>query len=72
MIKINKRPLPDGVVIICEADYRGGAVFQMLIEDCCGKCYICEDSIYTAPNVEHRIPHRGNRVICSFQAKDCP
>jgi hypothetical protein len=59
MIKINKRPLPGDVTITCEEDYRSGKVFQMLIEDCHDKCYICEDSVHTAPNVEHRIP--GNR-----------
>ncbi len=63
MIRINKRPLPDGVTITREEDYRGGVVLQMLIEDCRNKCYICEDSVHTAPNVEHRIPHRGEAAL---------
>ena len=58
MIKINKRPLPDGVTIKREEDYRSKVVFNMLIEDCYNKCYICEDSVHTAPNVDHRVPHK--------------
>ncbi|MCL1802825.1 MAG: HNH endonuclease [Eubacteriaceae bacterium] len=60
MIKIRKRPLPEGTKISKEEDYRRGILFQMLVEDCCGKCYICEDSVHTAPNIEHRVSHRGN------------
>jgi hypothetical protein len=63
MIKINKRPLPDGVMIAKDADYRGGTVFRMVTEDCHNKCYICEDSVHTAPNVEHRISHRGDSAL---------
>jgi hypothetical protein len=63
MIKINKRPLPSGVVIARESDYRGGIVFKMLVEDCRGKCYLCEDSVHTAPNVEHRVSHQGNSTL---------
>ena len=63
MILMNKRPLPDGVTISREEDYRSGIVFQMLVEDCHDKCYICEDSVHTAPNVEHRIPHNGDIAL---------
>ncbi len=63
MIKLTKRPLPEGVVIKQESDYRGGVVFKMLTEDCHDKCYICEDSVHTSPNVEHRIPHKGDRAL---------
>ncbi|MDR0380877.1 MAG: HNH endonuclease [Oscillospiraceae bacterium] len=58
MIKIQKRPLPSDVVIKREKDYRSGPVFQMLVADCHNKCYICEDSLHTSPNVEHRISHK--------------
>jgi hypothetical protein len=60
MIKINKRPLPAGVEIKHESHYRSGIVFDLLFEDCFGKCYICEDKTVTSLNVEHRIPHRGD------------
>ena len=63
MIKINKRPLPNHVTITREEDYRSGIVFQMLVEDSRGKCYICEDSVHTAPNVEHRISHKGDLAL---------
>jgi len=53
MIKINKRPLPEGVVIKKENDYRSGIVFRMLTEDCHGKCYICENLVGTDPTVDH-------------------
>ena len=55
MVKINKRPLPAGVKITQPKHYREGIVFKMLVEDCNEKCYICEDSVHTSPNVEHRI-----------------
>ena len=63
MIKINKRPLPNGITIAHENDYRSGVVFQMLVEDCNEKCYICEDSVHTSPNVEHRVSHRNDPVL---------
>ena len=63
MIKINKRPLPSGVTITNEKDYRSGVVFQMLIEDCNKKCYICEDSVHTSPNVEHRVSHKDDPAL---------
>lgn len=64
MIKINKRVLPDGVVIRRDEDYRdGSAVYKMLTEDCHDKCYICEDFVHTAPEVEHRISHKGNLAL---------
>ena len=63
MIKINKRPLPDGVTIKTENDYRSGIVFQMLTEDCYNKCYICEDSLHTATDVEHRVSHGNDPAL---------
>ena len=60
MIMIHKHPLPNEVTITREEDYRSGIVFQMLVEDFHDKCYICEDSVHTAPNVDHRISHGGN------------
>jgi hypothetical protein len=59
MVKLTKRPLPDGVTIDSENDYRKGIVLKTLIEDCHSKCYICEDKP-TNINVEHIIPHRND------------
>ena len=63
MIKINKRPLPSGIIIKNENDYRSDPVFKILIEDFNKKCYICEDSVHTSPNVEHRISHKNNHIL---------
>jgi hypothetical protein len=63
MIQIHKRALPDGVTITKPEDYRSGVVWEMLMDDCHGKCYICEDCVHTAPNVEHRVSHRGNPAL---------
>ena len=63
MIKINKSVLPSNVKINREEDYRSGRIFRLLVEDCHNKCYICEDSVHTAPNVEHRISHKGDIAL---------
>ncbi|MDR1070720.1 MAG: HNH endonuclease [Gracilibacteraceae bacterium] len=64
MIKINKRALPDSVVIRRAEDYRdGSAAYKILTEDCHDKCYICEDSVHTAPEVDHRISRQGNPAL---------
>ena len=52
MVKLTKRPLPDGITIKSEKDYRQEEVFNILAEDCHNKCYICEDKP-TSINVEH-------------------
>ena len=62
MVKLRKSPLPDGVVIKKEFDYRDGRLFLLLHEDCLHKCYICE-SVQNPKNVEHRRPHRGDEKL---------
>ena len=62
MVKLNKRSLPDGISPSSENDYRSGVTFDMLVEDCYGKCYICEDKP-TSINVEHIVPHRGDAAL---------
>ncbi|MCL2060638.1 MAG: hypothetical protein FWH01_16560 [Oscillospiraceae bacterium] len=59
MVKLCKSELPDGITIKSPDDYQTGAVFQILNEDCYGKCYICEH-IPIPPVVEHLVAHRGN------------
>ena len=54
MVHLTKTPLPPNVTINSEHSYRQGEAFDILIDDCHGKCYICEDeeiarsSIYAA------------------------
>ena len=61
MIKLTKRPTPPQP-IATEKDYRNNPNFSALVEDCFGKCYICEDKATTL-NVEHRVPHRGDASL---------
>jgi hypothetical protein len=58
MVKLNKSPLPEGVVIRTSDDYRNDPVFAILAADCHCKCYICEDKP-SSINVEHIIPHKN-------------
>jgi len=62
MIHLTKRPLPPGITIKSENDYRKGMLFDILVEDCHSKCYICEDKPTTI-NVEHRIAHRNDPAL---------
>jgi len=62
MVRLNKSPLPHGVTIKSETDYREGEVLRILCDDCLDKCYICEEYPSTV-NIEHRIPHRGNPAL---------
>ena len=59
MVKLTKSPLPDGITIEFDNDYRHDKVYNILAEDCHHKCYICEDKP-TSINVEHIIPHRSD------------
>jgi len=62
MVKITKRPLPDGVTISSDNDYRSGPVFDILVNDCRNKCYICEDKP-TGINVEHIVHHNSDPAL---------
>lgn len=62
MVRLYKSQLPSNITIKSEQDYRSGEVFEILLDDCYGKCYICEDKP-TAINVEHRVPHRGDIAL---------
>jgi hypothetical protein len=62
MVKLTKRELPPDVTITSENDYRSGIVFEMLVEDCYQKCYICEDKP-TSINVEHIVSHRSDQKL---------
>jgi hypothetical protein len=59
MVKLNKRPIPPQP-ITDEEHYRRNPNFSAIVEDCFGKCYICENDKATTLNVEHRVPHRGD------------
>lgn len=62
MVRLTKRPLPEGITIESEQDYRKGEVLITLAEDCNMKCYICEDKPTTI-NVEHIVPHRNDIAL---------
>ena len=62
MVKLTKRPLPPKP-ITAERHYRNDPNFSAIVEDCFGKCYICENDNATTLNVEHRISHRGDDRI---------
>ena len=62
MIRLSKSRLPSNIKIASEQDYRKGEVFRTLVDDCHGKCYICEDKPTTI-NVEHIIPHRSDPAL---------
>jgi hypothetical protein len=59
MVRLSKSRLPSGIEIKSERDYRSGEVFNTLISDCHGKCYLCEEKPTTI-NVEHIVPHRSD------------
>jgi len=63
MVTVDKTPLPEGVTIKSEADYRRNPVLDLLHKDCHSKCYICEDEDLTAINVEHRISQHNNPAL---------
>ena len=46
-----------------EGDYNTESVNQALKEIFHGKCYICENKQATSYQIEHLIPHRGNREL---------
>jgi hypothetical protein len=62
MIRLSKSQLPPHVTIKSAQNCREGEVFAILKADCYEKCYICEDKP-TVPNVEHRVPHRGDPAL---------
>jgi len=62
MVRLTKSQLPHNVTINSESDYRKGEVFNTLVSDCHGKCYICEDKPTTI-NVEHIISHRNDSAL---------
>ena len=62
MVKLTKSALPPDVTIDSEQDYRKSEVFDILVEDCHRKCYICEDKPTTI-NVEHIVPHRNDPAL---------
>ncbi len=44
-------------------DYKCGNVLETLKNDFKNKCYICEDKAPTTINVEHFVPHKGNKNL---------
>jgi hypothetical protein len=55
MVKLYKSDLPISVKIRTKSDYRRDPVFSTIRDDCCNKCYICEEKGATSLEVEHRV-----------------
>jgi hypothetical protein len=60
MVKIDRSPLPKGITINSAKDYRSEPVYSLLYSDFYGKCYICEDTTFTSPEIEHRVSQSNN------------
>jgi hypothetical protein len=54
MVKIDRTPLPLGISITKDEDYRNPPVFSLLVADAHNKCYLCEIEGETDWEVEHR------------------
>lgn len=53
-----------------EGDYNTESVNQALKEIFHGKCYICENKAATSYQIEHLVPHRGDKTLkydCFFR-----
>jgi uncharacterized protein (TIGR02646 family) len=62
MIYIQKsQPAPE--CLAQQKDYKCGDVIPRLKADFHNKCYLCEDKGITSINVEHFIPHRGDKNL---------
>ena len=46
-----------------EGDYNTESVNQALKEIFHGKCYICENKAATSYQIEHLVPHRGDKTL---------
>ena len=54
-----------------EGDYNTESVNQALKEIFHGKCYICENKAATSYQIEHLVPHRGDKTLkydCFFRS----
>ncbi len=67
MINITKsQPAPDCLVIEKQkvnGDYKCGEVLIRLKDDFYNKCYLCEEKGQTTLNVEHFVPHKGDKEL---------
>jgi len=62
MVRLIKSVLPKDIEIKHPKDYQTGPIFQLLCDDCYGKCYICEH-IPIPPVVEHLVAHKGDPAL---------
>jgi uncharacterized protein (TIGR02646 family) len=67
MIKLHRStPAPECLEIEkkkANGDYKCGDVIKRLAEDFKNKCYLCESKGPTSSNVEHFIPHKGDKEL---------
>ncbi len=67
MINIEKsRPAPACLSLEKQkknGDYKCGEVLERIKDDFHNKCYLCEESEPSTINVEHFVPHKGNKDL---------
>lgn len=65
MIKVKRTPTPPASLAIEKAkksgSYNQPDVVDLLEQDFCGKCYLCEQDELQAPEIEHLLPHHGGK-----------
>jgi len=60
MVKINRTPKPDDIVITSDEHYRNGPAHDIIRNDFNNKCYICECKS-NSMEIEHRNPDKSLR-----------
>lgn len=70
MIRLNKSVPSEDIVKLLEAEkakkegtYRHKIILEQVRKDFYDKCYICEQKSLTAINIEHFIPHEGDKDL---------
>ncbi len=67
MVKIERTPTPPASLAVESAKANGSYgkpdVWKQLREDFHGKCYLCENDKATSVEIEHLIPHKGDKNL---------
>ena len=67
MVKIERTPTAPASLALestkANGSYSKPDVWEQLREDFHGKCYICENDKATSVEIEHLVPHKGNKEL---------
>ncbi len=67
MVKIERTPTPPASLVVEAAKENGTYgkedVWNQLRKDFHGKCYLCENDRATSVEIEHLIPHKGDKTL---------